>query len=780
MPLLIHAVSCWLLGLFVAALAHATGGPWPVSALVIITRGCCLALVLCGIAAWRRVLSSRVPTLIAVVLAAVLLSDSDARQRTRCIASLVNVQTLRPTLTLALDDRAAAGRRVLGVATGNGTLAHCTVLASLRVQEGDAPPGAIVSFAGTVRATDVGVRLDGVITPTGRVDVLRSWRGRTGERIDTLFRRNASLVRALLIADQRGIAPDVRDRFADAGLVHMLSISGLHVAIIATALLTLGSALRLSRRLASIAALVVVVVYVAILGAPAPAVRSAVMLATVALTERWQRPVHPWTALALGAAIPTVQPSVVLDLGWQLSVAGMAALVAAGALFRRVRHGELPVRAHRHTTRVLRWVRALKGWRWTLTRECCTGVIATVVTAPIIAWTFGRVSLIAPLSNLAAGPVVAFVQPALFVAMLLSPWPRVAKVAADACVAPLALLDRIASVSAAIPWASLHVAPTLPAALCAGFASALFVRATASRRWMSGFLLAAAALCVAVWTPVLQRGAGQLELHMIDVGQGDALALRTPRGRWVLIDAGRRWEGGDAGRRVVVPYVQRRGGAVAAFVLTHAHDDHAGGAASVVEALHPSQWWEPAFVTGSDGYRRALEAVRHRAVPWHRVQPGDALQLDGVRIEVLAPDATWTAAQHDANETSVVLRVTYGDVVFILTGDAQAQEEAWIVAHASQLRADVLKVGHHGSRTSSSAAFVDAVQPVLALVSVGADNRYGHPSPETVQAFALRGIPLLRTDRDGTVMVATDGHVLHVQAHREQFTLDPAVARRSP
>ena len=749
------------------------------AALLIITRGCCLALVLGGVAAWRGVVSSRVPTFIAVSLAAVLIGDSDARHRTRCIAALVNAATPSPTLTLALDDRAAAGRRVLGTATGNGALAQCTVLASVRVQAGDAPPGAIVSFTGTARATDVGVRLDGVIAPTGRVEQLRSWRGQTGERIDTLFRRNASLVRALLIADQRGIAPDVRDRFADAGLVHMLSISGLHVAIIATALLTLGSAMRLSRHWASIAALTVVIVYVAMLGAPAPAVRSAVMLATVALTERWQRPVHPWTALALGAAIPTMQPSVVLDLGWQLSVAGMAALVAAGALFRRVRHGDLPLRAHRQTVRAVRWIRALKGWRWTLARECSTGVIATMVTAPLIAWTFGRVSLIAPLSNLAAGPVVAFVQPALFVAMLLSPWPRAAQIAADACAAPLALLDRIAGVSAAIPWASIHVAPTLPAALCAGIASASFVRATASRRWMSGFLFAAAALCIAVWAPLFQRGDGRLELHMLDVGQGDALALRTPRGRWVLIDAGRRWEGGDAGRRVVVPYVQRRGGSVAAFVLTHPHDDHAGGAASVVDALHPSQWWEPAFVTGSDGYRRALEAVRLRAVPWHRVQPGDALQLDGVRIEVIAPDSTWTMAQHDANETSVVLRVSYGDVVFILTGDAEAQEEAWILDHTAQLHADVLKVGHHGSRTSSSAAFVDAVQPVLALVSVGADNRYGHPSPETVQAFTLRGIPLLRTDRDGTVIVTTDGHTLEVQADHERFTLDPAIARRA-
>ena len=728
------------------------------------------AAAVCAYAARRRMLSSRTPALLAVTIAALVIADADARLRAQCRSMLARATTL----AVAINERAESGRRLTGVARGDGALARCAVPVSLRAQTGSIAPGTVVTFAGTIRATDVGLRLDGAMTPTTRVETWRAWRGLAGERIDTLFGANAALVRALLIADQRGIDPAVRDRFADAGLVHMLSISGLHVAIIASALLTIAGALRLSRTQASAGAMVVVFAYVAILGAPAPAVRSAVMLATVALTERWQRPVHPWTALALGAALPTIEPSVVLDIGWQLSVAGMASLVAAGALFRRIREDRVSPNSAPRLSRILHWIRSLRGLRWTIVREATTGVIATMVTAPLIAWTFGRVSLIAPLSNIVAGPVVAALQPALFVAMLLSPWPGLAKLAADACAVPLALLDRIATTSAAVPWASVHVAPTLVGACCAGVASAALVRATASRRWMPGLIIAAAAFAVAVWLPLLPGGTGRLELHVIDVGQGDALALRTPGGRWVLVDAGRRWDGGDAGRRVVVPYLRRLGGPVAAFVLTHAHDDHAGGAASVVEALHPAQWWEPAFVTGSKGYRQALETVRREAVPWHRVRPHDVLSIDGVRIEVVAPDSSWTAAQSDANETSVVLRVTFGKIAFLLTGDAEASEEEWMVSHANMLHAQVLKVGHHGSRTSSSAAFLDAVQPMLGLVSVGADNSYGHPSPETVQAFAERGIPLLRTDREGSIVVSTDGSTLTVQTRRERFTLDPA------
>jgi competence protein ComEC len=278
-----------------------------------------------------------------------------------------------------------------------------------------------------------------------------------------------------------------------------------------------------------------------------------------------------------------------------------------------------------------------------------------------------------------------------------------------------------------------------------------------------------------LWLPTLRPASGELEMHVIDVGQGDALALRTPRGRWVLVDAGRRWDGGDAGRRVVVPYVRRRGGEVALFILSHPHDDHAGGAASVVRALRPAIWWEPAFVSASPGYRAALAAVRGAGTHWQRVWPGQRFRLDGVELTVLAPDSSWTVAQHDANETSVIVRVQYGATRLLLTGDAERDEEAWMLAQVprNELTADVLKLGHHGSRTSSSGPLLDAVSPRLALASVGAGNRYGHPAPETLAALLARRIPLLRTDLEGTVVVSSDGHRLSVKTADGEWTLPP-------
>lgn len=795
MPLLVHAVSWWLAGLFAAAWWH-TALPW----------------LLLAAAATVCVRARRIEPLL---LPAALGAAWSAGTRQEACRSLLTARLQRgdPVWIAVHEMRVSLGRRPpqgQGVAAEQMRGGRCTVPASLHfavARADSAPrllptPGQLVRIHGQSLRTTRGLRITAASAVVERVPPVRlvAWRAALGQTIDANFRQRAPLVRALLIADQQGIDPEVRDRYADAGLVHLLSVSGLHVAIIAGALLTIAGAARLPRTWSEPAAMLMVAGYVLLLGCPAPAVRSAVMLGVISLSTRLQRPVHEWTALALGAAVPTVNPLVVHDLGWQLSVGGMAALVASRALRRgwqaagsrrldqrlRPLDQRLVESLDQPLERRLGALRAevLRGWHWWHTRhgaigwltgEITTGVVATLITLPIIAWTFGRVSLVAPLSNVLAGPVVSLLQPALFLALLwalLLPGPQAALLA-DATQPLMALLDRIADRAAAVPGAVWPVAPTLATAAALGVAAALVVRGTAARNGRRWYVAAAVATVLALWGAVLTSGSGQLELHVLDVGQGDALAVRTPRGRWVVVDAGRRWRGGDAGRRTVVPYLRRRGGPVALFVMSHPHDDHAGGAASVVRALRPALWWEPAFVMGSAGYRDALEAVRETGTRWERVRPGRRFMLDGVAFTVLAPDSAWTVAQHEANETSIVLRVQYGAHRLLLTGDAERAEEGWLLARfaAEDLAADVLKLGHHGSRTSSSPALLDAVAPRLAIASVGAGNRYGHPAPETLAALLARDIPVLRTDHAGTIVLTSDGRTMAVEVGADRWII---------
>lgn len=681
-----------------------------------------------------------------LVVAGAFMGQGARRGFDRCAAMLAAATRLEATLESDAEPGALVRARV--------RLPGCSGAATLFVAEGSAPAGAAVAVRGRVSRAERGVLVrDATLRelPTGLT--LATLRARVGHRIDRLFGPDAPLVRALVIADMTAISGDERDRFARAGLVHMLSVSGLHVAIVAFALELLALALRLPRGPSRVATIVIIGAYVVFIGAPPPAVRAAVMLALVMLSRLAQRPTSRWAVVAVGSTVPLVDPAVVTDLGWQLSVAGTVALVAGATLARRI----LP--------------RTWRGVRRQLVTAAIISVVATLVTAPLVAWTFGRIALLGPVTNLVADPLMGVLQPLLFLALCVPVAPLESLFVAAAH-ALIVAFDGIAAVASSIPWAAPPAMPTAFGAIAAGVASGAVVIACTARHPARPLGVALGALGLLVVEPLAPIHRARTELHMIDVGQGDALALRTRAGRWIVVDAGRSWPGGDAGRSTVVPYIAHRGGRVALFIMSHPHADHVGGAASLFDALHPAAFLDPGYPGGSAPYLAALAAARRQGIAWHRVHPGDSLAIDEVVVTALAPDSAWASRLADANLASAVVMIRIGSVRILLTGDAEAPEEAWLLAHgAGALAADVLKVGHHGSVTSTSPAFLAAVAPRVALVSVGAGNRYGHPSAAIIAALRDAGAEVLRTDRLGSVVLRTDGRALEVEARETRWAV---------
>ena len=703
-----------------------------------------------------------------VALAAVLAARAAGRTTAAACATLMAGGSLAALASAESDRRCA--QRVAGLGRwtarmdGDGSpgavvratllTGSCRVRATLVVRSGNARSGdrAVVEGRPSLDSRGMLVR-DATLSGGGRAWSLAVLRARAGARIDRIFGEDAALVRALVIADMSGIPAEERERFARAGLVHMLSVSGLHVAIIALALELLAGVLRIPPTPARLVTLVLLALYVAGIGAPAPAVRAAVMLGMLVACRILQRPTSPWAVVAIGSAAPLASPRTVLDLGWQLSVAGTVALVAGGTVAGRL----LP--------------RTWRGPRRSLARALAVSMVATLVTAPLVAWSFGRVALIGPLSNVLADPVMALLQPVLFVALCI-PVPAVERLAADAAHALIAVFEAVAVHAASVPGGAPLVLPTTLAACVAAVAALAVVVACMADRPVRAVMLALSCLVLLIVEPLAIPRRGRTELHVLDVGQGDALAIRTRAGRWIVVDAGRVWSGGDAGRRTLVPYVTHRGGSVALFVLSHPHADHVGGAASLLSTLRPARFLDPGYRGTTPSYLAALEVAREARIPWQRVRPGDSLVVDEVVLTALAPDSSWAAELEDANLASTVLLARAGGVRMLLTGDAEAAEEAWLLAQGPEaLAADVLKVAHHGSATSSTTPFLDAVRPRLALVSVGAHNTYGHPSPSVLDALALAGADVLRTDLVGTIVVRTDGRALEVEARGMRWTL---------
>jgi competence protein ComEC len=255
---------------------------------------------------------------------------------------------------------------------------------------------------------------------------------------------------------------------------------------------------------------------------------------------------------------------------------------------------------------------------------------------------------------------------------------------------------------------------------------------------------------------------GRLALHFLDVGQGDAAVIRTPAGRFVVVDAGPRSDRSDAGRRVVAPFLARqRAGRLAALVISHAHADHLGGATAVLDRFPVDVVLEPGVAFEDPGYARFLGEIAAAGLAWRPGRPGDTFMLDGVRFSLLHPDTAWSGWGEDLNEDSIVLLVQYGNFRALFSGDAGLPAERHLAGRVG--RVSVLKVGHHGSRGSTGEGWLAELRPQVAVVSVGA-NSYGHPAPETLARLARAHPDLRRTDRDGTVAVVTDGKTMRVSS----------------
>ena len=271
----------------------------------------------------------------------------------------------------------------------------------------------------------------------------------------------------------------------------------------------------------------------------------------------------------------------------------------------------------------------------------------------------------------------------------------------------------------------------------------------------------------------------RLRVTFLDVGQGDATVIESPTGRVIVVDGGGipgtdERLGHDPGNYVVVPYLRSRGVSVVDLIVpTHPDEDHVQGLNAVVARMTVRAALDGGYPGESASYQRLITMLRRRHIPIHTARRGQRLDIGGgAFIEILAPpppppgDRAIIGAHSATNNNSVVLRVVYGKARFVLTGDAEIEEETEICATNANLSADVLKAGHHGSHWSSSDAFMARVHPAITVVSCGANNTYGHPHRETLKRFAERGVRVFRTDRDGAITIETDAERLWATPYR--------------
>ena len=595
----------------------------------------------------------------------------------------------------------------------------------------------------------------------------------------------AALGQALLLGLRAGIPDELVEEFRASGASHVLAISGLHVGILMS--LSLGAgALLLGRRrqVYLLIPLAVIWLYVLLAGLPPTAARAAVMGSAYLAAHALGRPRSALPALGAAAAVMVgLDPRILWSASFQLSFAAMVGIaLLAPPLDERLR--EL-VEARFRT-------RDSAGSNpASMTYIVAMTIAATVTTAPLVMFYFHRFSI-------GGLPTSLLILPALPPMIVSYGMTAVVGLLSGAAAAPFGwvawllsgYVNMVVRAVSGLPGVYVDVGRVAPLAVWAyyGLLAALYFsgrlrrfvsrlnvpspalpRAPSITRrtvpwWMLASSLAAAAL---VWLAVLSLPDGRLHVTFADVGQGDAVLITTPSGRQVVIDGG---PSPTVAARLLgktMPFWDRD---IELVVATHPHSDHVTGLTEVLKRYDVSRVLERRVDYDSAPYREWRRLVSREGAIVTEAEAGQIIAFDdGVALEVLNPPrALLRGTTSDVDNASVVLRLTYGDVSFVLTGDVFREAELLLAATAFNLDGDVLKVAHHGSRTSSSGDFLDRVAPAVAVISLGEGNRFGHPHSETIAALEAR-LPVERvvmTKDRGSIRFTTDGATLWMESDR--------------
>jgi competence protein ComEC len=608
-----------------------------------------------------------------------------------------------------------------------------------------------IRATGYVRAAAGNRRLDAFVVRPGHLversrDLLRT------RILDALAGKPyAGVIVALVVGDQRGIGQPDWDVFNRTGVSHLVAISGLHITMVAgLAGLALSSLWRRSfftnaqlplilpaQKVAAAGGALAALLYVLLAGCGVPAQRTLYMLAVVAAALWMGRltSVSRILCLALGLVV-LLDPWAVLWPGFWLSFGAVGVILYAG---------------------LGRMEGAAPGWRGALRLAARTQYAVTLGLVPLTLLLFSQVSLVGPIANAIAIPVVSFAVTPLALAGSLLPAPLAGPVLWVAHLA-LALLAQVLTWLAALPLA-VWSAPAPPFPL---FALALLGTAwmLAPRGWPHRWTGAASWLPLFLLQPA-QPAPGHFTVTAFDVGQGMALLVETARHR-LLYDTGPQYAPGqDAASRVLLPYLRARGiRRLDTLVVSHSDLDHVGGALTLLDALPVAQ------VRSSLG---AGHRVVQAATAHHRCEAGQRWEWDGVVFEMLHPDlASYASAGLKANARSCTLRIAAQGRAILLAADIEAAQEAALVSAAPErLRADVLLAPHHGSGTSSTPAFLAAVKPSIGLFQVGHRNRYRHPKKEVFERYGELNIQRLRTDESGAISFAF-GRAIDLREYRRE------------
>lgn len=807
---LLPCVLAYMAGLW---LVHDVFHQWPAAAMAMFAALCAIA---CGVAIWQRV-STPMYLLALLVLGAAVMSVRE--RQTYAAADLVaqlqgpGARVISGTVTnlseLADTEKSRVILKNVTVTSGVQTI-HIPGKVQLTLDRGavaggnDAPvPGVRLTFPGRIYQPAAlhnffgydrieALRHEAIYASAAPLDlkgIVRVRQGSAGlagvigEKLvrfrqnvtstlhQTMWKREGRLMVAMLFNDMRSLTEDEKQIFRESGTFHLFAVSGMHVAILALVLNLLFRALRFGIRASWISTAIVLFFYLWIINFVPSATRSYLMLTAFTAGYMLRREVDPLTSLifAITAAV-ACDPAAPWKAGFVLSVVGVGSIV----LFTPLLRIWFPWPGERHDLNF--W-----GRRAADAMDLLMATLAiAIVMLPLHVYYFGFWNALSPVANLLQAALAGLVLSAgVFTAAAGMAGTGIGELAGQSASALMRGVYWISRWAAEADWAIFY-ARQVPAWIMLGCYAAiiggyyLVYRDAPEFRFKSRARFATHTCCGLGLLVMFQlyndwRRPG-LELWALDVGQGDSTLIRFPNGETALIDGGKSQP--DMGRLVVVQQLRGLGiNRLDYIIATHDDDDHTGGLTSVIRAIGCRHLLIPARMNAkSYATKRMLQAAREQNCIVQKVSSGYTARAGEALVEILNPAATTAseafAATLSDNEESVVVRVSFGNFVTLLMGDAGIPAEGQLINERLLTPTTVLKAGHHGSRSSTGAELLAATRPAVAFISCGAGNRFGHPAKDVLHRLARAGTRVLRTDTDGAICIQTDGYNFNVRTRR--------------
>jgi len=565
-----------------------------------------------------------------------------------------------------------------------------------------------------------------------------------------------AVLKALIVGVRGEVSDEVVRNFVDTGVVHVLAVSGLHVGYVTLVILLILGFLRIPKKPKMIIAICGLIFYAFMVDLRPSVTRAVIMAVLMLVAQGWEKRTNVYNTIAVAALIQTLfDPLQLFDMGFQLSFLAVLSIVY---IYKRLEFLLPPkLKPANLENRFLRSI-----WQLFL-----VSLAAQLGTLPITIYYFQRIPLISMAANIVVVPLVGLIGALGFGQVFLGfLWQGFNLAYGEVQTLLINLLLKIVELSAAVPLAYLSVSAITLLGLYGGYLILIVLlnldQRPIRKAAVFGLLIG---LNIWIWSAVFIKPI--LQITYLDVGQGDAILIQFPNRKTLLIDAGDRTFRRDYGESTIAPFLKRQGiHRLDYLALSHPHNDHIGGAPFLIHNFQIGEIWEPDITARSQVYCEIHALADSLHIPVRRLFAGDCIQLaESLTIFILHPSKNFlTTHPLGFNDYSNVLKINFRHTNFLFCGDVERYSETYLTLWQTFLQADVLKVPHHGSATSSSQPFIELVRPNSAVVSVGKNNKFHHPSVGTIARYESLGTRIHRTDLGQALIILSDGQKFRIKS----------------